>query len=526
MNTTAPSKGKIAWMILFAASCVALLLFLWISFGGSVPLSPKGYRFAIEFPQAVQLGTQADVDISGVKVGTVVSVGLDRRTGLNRAIIQIDPRYAPRPADTRAVLRTKTILGETYVELSFGNPDGPKLKAGATLPEAQVAQTVDLDQILNTFSAKTRSAFETWMRDDGMAFTGRGQDFNTALASVDPFASGVDNVLAVLRRDQGATRALLANGAKVLHAVSRNPKALQGLIRNSDKLFTATASRDRALAAAVRDFPSFLRSTRLTVADVRRFSATAMPLVDEIGPAAKPLSGALISLAKLSPDLRTVFTGLGPLTAAADSGVPALEQLLDVSSHPSAGSLKAVFPSVTSWLGNIIPIVDYVNDYRKEIAAFFANGTAATQATGQSLDDGYSGLTHVLRSSAVYNPEDLTSYSSRSKDSRSNPYMVPDGYSAAALRKGLEDFGAYLCSDNAAAPGLPASAKNWKDFSDQTSISPSEYNILNNSFYGGKGSDPSEVPAPVCKSQPALAEATTPNSDGLTQTFPNLQALK
>ena len=66
-------------MVAFAASCVGLLLFLWLSFGGSVPLAPQGYRISVEFDQAVQLGTQADVEIAGVTVGKVVSVGLDRR---------------------------------------------------------------------------------------------------------------------------------------------------------------------------------------------------------------------------------------------------------------------------------------------------------------------------------------------------------------------------------------------------------------------------------------------------------------
>src|SRR5579875_2429164 len=201
----APSRIKVAVMIAFAVSCVGLLLFLWLSFGGSVPLVPQGYRISVEFDQAVQLGTQADVDIAGVRVGKVVSVGLDHRTGLTRAVLQIAPQYAPRPADTRATLRQKTLLGETYVELSFGNPRGPMLRDGGRLPQAQVAPTVQLDQILDTFNAKTRAAFQTWMQDDGIAFTDRGQDFNDALAELYPFAGNVSGVLAVLQRDRTAT---------------------------------------------------------------------------------------------------------------------------------------------------------------------------------------------------------------------------------------------------------------------------------------------------------------------------------
>ena len=57
MQKQAPSFGRILTMVLFALSCFGLLLFLWISFGGAIPLKPKGYQFKIAFPEATQLGT-------------------------------------------------------------------------------------------------------------------------------------------------------------------------------------------------------------------------------------------------------------------------------------------------------------------------------------------------------------------------------------------------------------------------------------------------------------------------------------
>src|ERR1700751_4442588 len=107
MNKQAPSPTRILTMLAFAFSCIGLLVFLWISFGGATPFAPQGYRLNAEFDQAITLATQSDVRISGVSVGKVVSVGLDRRTGLTRAVMEIDNRYAPRPIDTRAVLRAK-----------------------------------------------------------------------------------------------------------------------------------------------------------------------------------------------------------------------------------------------------------------------------------------------------------------------------------------------------------------------------------------------------------------------------------
>ena len=71
MVKDAPSFGKIAAMVLFALTCFGLLLFLWLAFGGPVPLKPKGYRFQVAVPEANQLSAEADVRSSGVTIGKV-----------------------------------------------------------------------------------------------------------------------------------------------------------------------------------------------------------------------------------------------------------------------------------------------------------------------------------------------------------------------------------------------------------------------------------------------------------------------
>ena len=55
MFTSKPSVPKIVTMVLFTLSCVGLLLFLWLSFGGTIPFNPQGYRFEVAFPDASQL---------------------------------------------------------------------------------------------------------------------------------------------------------------------------------------------------------------------------------------------------------------------------------------------------------------------------------------------------------------------------------------------------------------------------------------------------------------------------------------
>ena len=52
-----------------------------------------------------------------------------------------------------AVLRAKTLLGEAYIELAPGNTADGMLEDGDTLPRAQVAKSVQLDEIFRSFDA-------------------------------------------------------------------------------------------------------------------------------------------------------------------------------------------------------------------------------------------------------------------------------------------------------------------------------------------------------------------------------------
>jgi phospholipid/cholesterol/gamma-HCH transport system substrate-binding protein len=490
MNKQAPSTIRILSMVAFAASCVGLLLFLWISFGGAVPFAAQGYRLTAEFNQAVQLAPQSDVRISGVSVGKVVSTELDRRTGLTKAVLEIQSRFAPRPEDTQAILRSKSLLGETYITLSPGSNSAPKLPDGAALPQAQIAPTVQLDQILSTFDAKTRRAFEVWQQQDGIALTNRGQAFNEAFAALYPFATNVDRVLAVLHRDSAATSTLLHDGGQVFSALAASPSQLQGFIRNSNALFRATAAQDRGLAATVKAFPGFTVATRLAIARVNQFAITAKPLIDELRPAAVQLSPALEETVPLAPELRDVLTNIAPLTAASRNGIPAFDRFLN-SSVPWLARL-------TPYLGNLVPIFDYINTYRRELAAFFANSAATTQAT--SLNITQTKLLHYLRISNPVNPEVVTSYQHRLESNRGNPYMAPGGYSQ--LSNGLSVFGQYLCTSNPQPTIGPT-------------ISASLAAILRSTYYTATPG------GPPCKAQGLLGAATT----GQQQAFPHLQPL-
>ena len=104
METRPPTFGRIAIAAGFALSCFGLLLFLWLAFGGPIPLKSKSYRVDVHFDEASQVAVESDVRISGVSVGKVKAVELGD-DGLADTTLEIDPKYAPIPSDTKAMLR-------------------------------------------------------------------------------------------------------------------------------------------------------------------------------------------------------------------------------------------------------------------------------------------------------------------------------------------------------------------------------------------------------------------------------------
>src|SRR4051794_28217239 len=295
MQKQAPTPARVLVIAGFGLSCFWLLLYLWLSFGGSIPLAPKGYRFTTSFAEATQLAREADVRISGVSVGHVKAIDT-RADGRSRATIEIDDRYAPIPRDAKAILRQKSLLGETYVELSPGDRAAGSLPDGGTLPAAQVSPTVELDEIFRAFDPRTREAFRTWFQGQAGALRGRGADLNDALGNLAPLAVDTDALLRILLAQQADVRGVVRDTGTVFSALSARDGQLRDLIANSDRVFAATARRAQDLKALVRRLPRFQRESTLTLDRLTRFAHNADPLVTRLRPAARQLSPTLAGL--------------------------------------------------------------------------------------------------------------------------------------------------------------------------------------------------------------------------------------
>jgi phospholipid/cholesterol/gamma-HCH transport system substrate-binding protein len=412
MQKAAPSPARILTMVGFALSCFGLLLFLWLSFGGSVPLKPKGYRFQVSFPEATQLADQADVRIAGVSVGKVVGKQLDPRGNRTIATVEMQRKFAPVRQDTRAILRQKTLLGETYVQLIPGR--GPPLRDGGLLARNQVIKTVQLDNILNALDPKTRQAFRDWQQSLASALQGNGRNLNDVLGNLPSFAADGADLLKVLDVQHAALRGLVRDTGTVFDALSADQGQLRNLVTGSEAVFSQTAAQQRALSDTIDVFPVFLDESKATFARLKSFALDTDPLIQELRPGAHDLAPTLHDVRLLAPDLRAFFNRLDPLITASKTGLPALSEVLH--------GLTPLLGQVAPFLEQLNPVLQYLAQYQHQTADFISQGAGGLAGTTASVSGGTG---HYLRQFQPLGPESVSFWPMRDSANRGNTYLPP-----------------------------------------------------------------------------------------------------
>jgi phospholipid/cholesterol/gamma-HCH transport system substrate-binding protein len=441
MSKRAPSTTQLLVIVGFALSCFGILLFLWVTFGGPTPFRAKPYEIKVPFYEATQLAEQSDVRISGVNVGKVRSIDLAPNGKQALATVDIEDQYAPLPRSTRAILRTKTLLGETYIELTPGSREAPELADGGTLPTANVAQSVQLDEIFRTFDQETRTAFQTWMQEGAVAINGQGQNLSYAIGQFEPTFSEYDKLFRTLDTQRVAIGQLFRNGATTFQALRGREGELASLISSSNRAFQTTARRDRDIEALFRAFPTFLDESKLTLARLKGFALNADPLFKQLVPAAEQLSPTFIAIAKLAPESKGFFEGLKPVIAHAPTGFSAFRKIFRDEFPPL---LRASDP----FLRNLNPILTGLKLYKNEVTSLFGN-VAASLAAQLPTENAAGEKIHFLRALGPINTESLTTLFNRLTINRNSAYSPP--LWAKGLAAGLPSFDTRQCSSGITA---------------------------------------------------------------------------
>jgi phospholipid/cholesterol/gamma-HCH transport system substrate-binding protein len=501
MQKRAPTLGNILVIILFVLSCFGLLMFLWESFGGPLPLKPKGYRVSVAFPRTLALSEQSDVRISGVDVGHVISLSLGK-DGRTHTTLEIAGQYAPIRANMHAILRQKTLLGETYVQLIPEAQTGPYLHDGSLLAESQVEPSVTLDDILSAFNPKTRQAFKNWQQEVAEAINGRGEQINAGFANLEPFVEHANQTVKLLAEQEGAVRELVHNTGVVFNALASRDHQLEGFIVNGEHTFHAASEGSAAFAQAFRELPTFESKSRVAFKEFDSFANVASPYLDEFKAVERQLDELLGVAKPFAPEFNKFLTSIGPLTKAAKTGLPDLKTTLNLTTP--------ILENVRPVLHNLDPFLQYTSDYVPELQAFFANATAATEGKGNDSDITGGPKLHFLTAMPVLSPESLSLYANKIGTDRSNAYPLPGTY--RSLASGLPVFSSSGCTNPTPSVSGPAN----EVISEEILHQLVEFKVANEAPKEGEAEKPNQVPAPACTQQGPFT------FNGQTSQFPHV----
>ncbi len=302
---------------------------------------------------AVTAGQGQAVTIAGVEVGLVGGVELQH----GRAVVtmDIDKQYAPIYRNATVLLRPRTPLKDMYLALDPGTRSAGAIPNGGELSAASTAPDIDVDQILSSLDADTRTYLLLLLSGGAQAFQGPGATGSAPSPRAVSDLRGVFKRFAPLDRDTVTFAGLLATRSDEIHRAIHNLQRvvttlggvdtdLASLIRASNTNFSAISSQDAALASGLTQLPSTLEQTTDTLGKVQKFAAQTGPTLAALEPFARNLEPALRATQPLLRDtVSTIKNQLRPFSVAV--------QPLASTLAPAAADLETATPELNSTVG-------------------------------------------------------------------------------------------------------------------------------------------------------------------------------
>jgi phospholipid/cholesterol/gamma-HCH transport system substrate-binding protein len=130
-------RRNVVETIVGALVLVVASVFVFYAFAKSDRTGPDGYEINARFGRVDGLKRGADVTLSGVKIGTVTSIDLDRKT--YQAVVHMSVTSSVQiPLDTNAKIVAESLLGGMVVVLDPGG-DPTMIKPGGEVANTQDA---------------------------------------------------------------------------------------------------------------------------------------------------------------------------------------------------------------------------------------------------------------------------------------------------------------------------------------------------------------------------------------------------
>jgi phospholipid/cholesterol/gamma-HCH transport system substrate-binding protein len=130
---------------LFVVVGIVALAWLSIRLGKLEVIGDQGYTVVAEFDSVAGLKNGAVVEIAGVEVGRVKTIGLDSYRA--RVTMSIDPSIKLHD-DSIVSIRTKGLIGEKYVRITPGGSD-MIVRPGGKLRDTE--DPIDIEQLISNY---------------------------------------------------------------------------------------------------------------------------------------------------------------------------------------------------------------------------------------------------------------------------------------------------------------------------------------------------------------------------------------
>jgi len=209
------------------------------------------------FTDVTGLTVGDDVDIAGVRVGDVTSIGVHER---NLALVGFAIQQGRTlPASATATIKYLNLVGQRYMELGQGTgPVGHSLPPGGTIPVARTTPALDLTVLFNgfqpLFQALSPGDVNQLSSEIIQIFQGQSPNITTLVASVGSLTS------TLATRDQ-VIGELITNLDSVLHTVSKRSGELAGLINTLQELVSGLAADRQPIGNAIAGIASLTNAT-------------------------------------------------------------------------------------------------------------------------------------------------------------------------------------------------------------------------------------------------------------------------
>ena len=290
-------------------------------------LEEKPFQYQAEFDnaQGVVAGQGQTLRVAGVRIGDVSDVELVD----GRAVVtfDVDREFLPIYSDATILMRPLTGLRDMFFSLDPGSQSGgAEIEEGDTVPLANTAPDVPLDQVLDALDNDNQAYLRTILVGAGQGLEGRGRDLGKILGSLGPINRDLEKLnSAVAERDENLSR-LVHNLSILTKSIGTQDQDIVRLVNASNETLAAIAQEDPDVQNATRLLPGALTETRDALAATKEFGDELGPTFNSLRPFARNLPRLNASTTELANTVTPVIRDqLRPFVRSARKPIPDLK---------------------------------------------------------------------------------------------------------------------------------------------------------------------------------------------------------